>query len=239
MIYAVGIGPGDPDMLPPKTVLLLKEADVISGFDTVLNLAEKHFNPNAILISMGYKNQSEKIEQVGKYSREGKKCVVCFMGDVNFSGYEYLERINSSCQEPNPIIIPGISSAQIAASKTLTAFETSVFLTFHKRGDISKDKEFLVSALKLGKAAIVIPLPWDFMPAEISRHLIEQGIPPKTEVKIFEHLTWPEEKAYSRTLENCIEKFSDVSIMVISSINSPFDFFKFVNLGIFAELISA
>ena len=87
MIYAVGIGPGDPDMLPHKTVLLLKEADVIPGFDTVLNLAEKHFNPNAILISMGYKDQSEKLEQVGKYSREGKKCVVCFMGDVNFSGY--------------------------------------------------------------------------------------------------------------------------------------------------------
>ena len=35
MIYAVGIGPGDPDMMPYKTVLLLKEADVISGFETV------------------------------------------------------------------------------------------------------------------------------------------------------------------------------------------------------------
>ena len=32
-------------------------------------------------------------------------------------------------------------------------------------------------------------------------------------INIFEHLTWPEEKAYSRTLENCVEKFSDVSIM--------------------------
>ena len=95
MIYAVRIGPCDPDMLPHKTVLLLKEADGIPGFDTVLNLAEKHFNPNAILISMGYKDQSEKLEQVGKYSREGKKYVVCFMGDVNFSGYEYLERINN------------------------------------------------------------------------------------------------------------------------------------------------
>ncbi|MBT5549266.1 MAG: precorrin-6y C5,15-methyltransferase (decarboxylating) subunit CbiE [Nitrospina sp.] len=220
MIYAVGIGPGDPDMLPHKTVLLLQKADVISGFDTVLNLAEKHFNPNATRVSMGYKDQSEKLEQVGKLSREGKTCVVCFMGDVNFSGYEYLERIYNDCHEPHPVIIPGISSAQMAASKTLTAFETSVFLTFHKRGDISKDKEFLVSALKLGKAAIVIPLPWDFMPAEISAYLIEQGIPPKTEVTVFEHLTWPEEKSYNRTLDNCIEKFSDVSIMVISSINS-------------------
>jgi precorrin-6B methylase 1 len=59
---------------------LLKEADVIPGFDTVLNLAEKHFNPNAILISMGYKDQSEKLEQVGKYSREGKKICGLFYG---------------------------------------------------------------------------------------------------------------------------------------------------------------
>ncbi len=116
---------------------------------------------------------------------------------------------------------PGISSAQIAASRTLTAFETSVFLTFHKRGDISKDKEFLVSALKLGKAARVIPLPWDFMPAEICRYLIDQGVPANTELTVFEHLTWPEEKVYKRTLNDCIEKFSDVSIMVISSVNRP------------------
>ena len=217
MIYAVGIGPGDPDMMPHKTVLLLNKADVISGFDTVLKLAEKHFNPKAEIVSMGYKDQSEKLEQVGELSRDGKTFVVCFMGDVNFSGYEYLERIHTSSQEPNPVIIPGISSAQIAASKTLTAFETSVFLTFHKRGDISKDKEFLVTALKQGKAAIVIPLPWDFMPAEICKYLIENGISKNTKVHVFEHLTWPEETSYSGTLAECDQKFSDVSIMVISS----------------------
>lgn len=219
MIYAVGIGPGDPDLLPYKTVLLLNKADVISGFSTVLDLPKKHFNPDAKIISMGYKDQPEKLEQVGQLSKDGKTCVVCFMGDVNFSGYEYLERIQTHCAEPNPIIIPGISSAQIAASRTLTAFETSVFLTFHKRGDISEDKEFLVQALKQGKAAIVIPLPWDFMPAEISQFLIDRGIPSKTKVNVFEHLTWPEEKAYSLTLESCKDKFSDVSLMVISSIS--------------------
>ena len=104
----------------------------------------------------------------------------------------------------------------MAASKTLTAFETSVFLTFHKRGDISEDKEFLVSSLKQGKVAIVIPLPWDFMPAEISQFLLDRGIPHNTHVDVFEHLTWPEEKSYSGTLRECKEKFSDVSIMVIS-----------------------
>ena len=115
MIYAVGIGPGDPDMMPYKTVKLLMSADVIAGFDTVLNIARTHFNSKAEVISMGYKDQLQKMEEVGKLSREGKVCVVCFMGDVNFSGYEYLERIHNHCQEPHPTIIPGISSAQMAA----------------------------------------------------------------------------------------------------------------------------
>lgn len=217
MIYAVGIGPGDPDLLPYKTVLLLNKADVIAGFETVLNIARKHFNPDATVISMGYKDQPEKMEQVGELSRQGKTCMVCFMGDVNFSGYEYLERIVTHCKEPNPEIIPGISSAQIAAARTRTAFETAVFITFHKRGDISQDKEFLALALKQGKSAIVIPLPWDFMPTDICKYLLEKNIPGQTKVEIFEHLTWPQEKRHSSTIAECKQKFSDVSLMVIST----------------------
>lgn len=216
MIYAVGIGPGDPDLLPYKTVLLLNKANVIAGFETVLNVARKHFNPDATVISMGYKDQPEKMEKVGVLSRQGNTCVVCFMGDVNFSGYEYLERIVTHCNEPNPEIIPGISSAQIAASRTRTAFETAVFITFHKRGDISRDKEFLAQVLKQGKSAIVIPLPWDFMPADICQYLMERDIPGKTKVEVFEYLTWPEEKRYTTTLAGCKQKFSDVSLMVIA-----------------------
>lgn len=217
MIYAVGIGPGDPDLLPYKTVLLLNKADVIAGFDTVLNIARKHFNPQAEIIAMGYKDQPEKMERVGELSRQGRTCVVCFMGDVNFSGYEYLDRIVTHCREPHPTIIPGISSAQVAASRTLTAFETAVFITFHKRGGISHDKEFLVQALKQGKSAIVIPLPWDFMPPDICKYLKANNVPGDTKVEVFEHLTWPGEKRHSTTIDTCNQKFSDVSLMVISN----------------------
>ena len=56
MIYAVGIGPGDPDMMPYKTVKLLNTADVIAGFETLLNIARPHFNPSAEVISMEYKD---------------------------------------------------------------------------------------------------------------------------------------------------------------------------------------
>ncbi len=215
MIYAAGIGPGDPGLLPYKTVSLLQNADVIAGFETVLEIARPHFNPKAQVFSMSYKDQPEKLEAVGDLSRSGKKCVVCFMGDPNFSGYELLERIRRHCGEQDPEVIPGISSVQMAATRSKTAFETSVFLTFHKSGNIEPDKKFLVQALKMGKSAIVIPKPWDFMEPEICRFLTDNGIAPETPVFIYEHLTFPNENSHTGTLADCKGEFSDMSIMVI------------------------
>ena len=67
MIYAVGIGPGDPDMLPHKTVLLLEKADVAvspgNGFGKMgegyvrISLVE---NKNSI--SSNYFNKKEIIK---------------------------------------------------------------------------------------------------------------------------------------------------------------------------------
>ncbi|KMP12334.1 hypothetical protein UZ36_01070 [Candidatus Nitromaritima sp. SCGC AAA799-C22] len=215
MIYAVGIGPGDPDLLPQKTVSLLQRADVITGFNTVLNIPKCYFSSKAQVFPLTYKNQKEKLEQVGKLSRKGKTCVACFMGDLNFSGYEFLDQIHEHCQEPNPILIPGISSAQIAAVRTETAFESAIFLTFHKRGDIEPDKNFLIESLTRGKDAIVIPKPWDFMPGEICSFLMENGIPGATPVHVFENLTLESEKVFKATIQDCAEQFSDMSIMVI------------------------
>ena len=72
-------------------------------------------------------------------------------------------------------------------------------------------------ALKQGKSAIVIPLPWDFMPADICKYLLDHNISGKTKVEVFEHLTWPEEKRHTMTIADCHQKFSDVSLMVISA----------------------
>ena len=64
---------------------------------------------------------------VGERSSDEKVCVVCFMADVIFLGCEYLECIHNNNKEPNPTIIPGISSSQMAASRTLIDFEMAVF----------------------------------------------------------------------------------------------------------------
>ncbi len=217
MIYALGIGPGDPQLLPLKSLEILTNADVISGFETVLNYAKPHFPTSAKLVSLNYKNQKEKLKEVGIMSRAGKVCVFCFMGDLNFSGYDFLNNIKTYCEDPDPIKIPGISSAQIAATRASVPFEDSIFTTFHKAGDIEKDKEFLVQALKLGKSAVIIPLPWDFMPTEICKYLVHNNLPTEMPVHIFEHLTLENEKSYKTTLGDCSGSYSDMSIIVLQN----------------------
>ncbi|MEK9630136.1 MAG: precorrin-6y C5,15-methyltransferase (decarboxylating) subunit CbiE [Nitrospinota bacterium] len=215
MIYAIGIGPGDPQFLPLKSLEILKKADVISGFETVLNYARSNLPATAELISLNYRNQKEKLKEVGNLSRKGKTCFFCFMGDLSFSGYEFLQNIKTFCEDPDPVKIPGISSAQIAATRASIPFEDSVFITFHKAAEIEKDKEFLVHALKLGKSAIIIPRPPDFMPEQICRFLEDEGVPPETTVQIFEYLTLENEKHYKFQLGNCRGNFSDMSIIVL------------------------
>ena len=218
MIYALGIGPGDPQLLPLKSLEILKKADVISGFETVLNYAKPNLSASAKLVSLNYKNQKEKLKEVGIMSRAGKVCVFCFMGDLNFSGYDFLNNIKTYCEDPDPVKILGISSAQIAATRASVPFEDSIFTTFHKAGDVEKDKKFLVHALKLGKSAIIIPRPWDFMPAEICKYLVDENLPPEIPVHIFEHLTLDNEKSYKTTLGECSGSYSDMSIIALQNI---------------------
>ena len=217
MIYALGIGPGDPKLLPIKSLEILQRADVISGFETVLNYAKSNLPGTAELISLNYKNQKEKLEEIGTISRSGKICVFCFMGDLNFSGNDFLSNIKTYCDDPDPVKIPGISSAQMAATKASVPFEESIFMTFHKAGDIENDKKFLIHALKLGKSAIIIPRPWDFMPQEICQYLAENEISTDIPVQIYEHMTLENEKHYKTTIGKCTGSYSDMSIIVLQN----------------------
>ena len=140
------------------------------------------------------------------------------MGDPNFSGYQLLERIEEACGG-RVEVVPGISSAQIVASRARAPFDEAAFVSFHKRGDLERDREYLVAVLRWGKPAIVIPRPWDFMPRAIARFLIANAVPPDTVVTVYERLT-TEDAEWSGTLNDLSSgargsDFSDMSILVI------------------------
>ncbi|HWW71344.1 MAG TPA: cobalt-precorrin-7 (C(5))-methyltransferase [Duganella sp.] len=225
MIICIGAGPGDIGYLTQRGAQLIREADVVAGFEAVLNVVRSLIPETAKVVSMGYRDQVEQLDKVALDHHAGKRCVVVFMGDIHFSGFQYLERVERACGHPVESL-PGISSAQILASRAKVCFDETTFITFHRRGDLEPFKRHLVHVLQDQRNAIVIPCPWDaarsFMPWHIAAYLIEQGIPPSHPTEVWENLTRGEAEWHGTLAECATHQCSDMSIMLIRTL-APMD----------------
>jgi cobalt-precorrin-7 (C5)-methyltransferase len=213
MIICVGIGPGDPRYLTELASSYLRSADLVAGFETVVNFVRPLLPGSTQIVSMGYKDQVEKLKAVSQAHHAGKRCVVAFMGDPHFSGFQFLERVESACGHQVETV-PGISSVQVLASRAKVCFDDTTCLTFHRRGDLEPFKRHLLNAIKDGRNVIVLPRPWDFMPREIVDFLLKYGISGDHRVEVWENLTI-DEATWSGKLADCTIDFSDMSIMLI------------------------
>lgn len=135
-IHAVGIGPGDPDCLTVRARRAITGADVIVGFDTVVDYVAPL--TAAELLSCTYANEAETLRRFADRVATGATGVAVLMGDPNVSGYQFLGKIERSVDRPVRLV-SGISSIQVAASRARTALEASTFVTLHKRGELDAD----------------------------------------------------------------------------------------------------
>jgi len=221
MIICIGAGPGDLGYLTQRGAERIREADVVAGFDAVVNMVRPLIPANAEVVTMNYRDQTDKLAQVALAHHAGKRCVVVFMGDMHFSGFQYLERVERACGHAVESL-PGISSAQILASRSKVCFDETTFITFHRRGDLDPFKRHLVHVLQDARNAIVIPCPWDaarsFMPRHIAAYLLEQGVSPEHPTEVWENLTRAEAEWHG-SLAECVDRdFTDMSIMLIRSL---------------------
>jgi cobalt-precorrin-7 (C5)-methyltransferase len=214
MIICIGAGPGDTGYLTQRGAQLIREADVVAGFDAVVNIIRDLIPATAEVVTMGYRDQTERLAHVAAAHHAGKRCVVVFMGDIHFSGFQYLERVERACGHAVETL-PGISSAQILAARGKVCFDETTFVTFHRRGNLEPFKRHLVHVLQDERNAIVIPCPWDFMPRHIAAYLLDSGISPNQPTEVWENLTQAD-AAWRGTLDTCTARdFSDMSIMLI------------------------
>lgn len=216
MIICIGAGPGDLGYLTRRGAQLIESAQVVAGFDAVVNLVRPLVSPSARIVTMSYRDQTAKLREVAAAHHAGKHCVVVFMGDMHFSGFQFLERVERACGHAVETL-PGISSAQVLAARGKVCFDETSFVTFHRRGDLEPFKRHLVHCLGDGRNAIVIPRPWDLMPKDIAAHLLKNGVPPSHPVEVWENLTRGD-AAWRGTLGQCTGDFSDMSIMLIRTL---------------------
>ncbi len=219
-VYAVGVGPGSPDYITENVKKIILESDIVIGYKYTLNIISNFLQEKEV-----YEITME--DQEGMYQKISQELgdrvlVVPFTGDVNFSESEVVDRLIEIFGDVD--IIPGISSVQVAASKSKVPLDKSKTITMHVTTSIESKKIELQKALVDGYNVILIPRPWPkdperhFMPSEIVKYLKQNGFDTsKMKIHVFEALTTENETSFEGTADQLEGKeFSDLSVMVFN-----------------------
>lgn len=220
-VYAVGIGPGNPEYLTPRAERAIRDADVVVGFETVVEFVRER--TDAELLTCGYRDEAETLGAFADRVADGASGTAVLMGDPNHSGYQFVGKVQAAV-EPPVRVIPGISSLQVAASRARTPMEETVFVTLHKSGDVAPDRERLRDNVG-ERHLLVLPRPYDWMPEDVAADLLDGGAPPSLDALVFERLTHADEAVTKTTLadlrtfatdadENA-SPFSDLSVLAV------------------------
>ncbi len=220
-IFVVGVGPGSKDLLTLRAISLIERADCVAGFSPALAIADHLILAQEKKIVLDYSNQDLMLSKLVKLALQGNKCVVCAYGDPNVSDRQLIERLQKSTGRVKLALLPGISSVQFACARLKLPLEEALLITFHKRGSIESETLELRDQARLGKRnVLVFPRPWDFMPSDIGKFLVDVNVEPDRKVTVLQKLTLEDEtiKSYSlRELAMSQEAFSDLTILVVSS----------------------
>ena len=216
IVYLIGAGPGDPELITVKGKRLLGRAQVVV-YDYLANkrLLE-HVPPSATLIYAGKKggsththSQTEINQMLVDHALAGKTVVRLKGGDpfIFGRGGEEIEELAGHGVAFE--VVPGVTSASAAATYagvpiTHRSFTSSVaFVTGHE--DPTKHESRIAwDKLATGVGTIVFYMGIKNLP-NISTNLIKHGRDPKTPVAVVRWASTPEQRSVVGTLENISE----------------------------------
>jgi len=202
MVWLVGAGPGDPDLLTRKAERLLREADIVFHDalvgDGVLALAE-----SARLISVGKRSGRHSVGQdeinalLLAAAQGAAKVVRLKGGDPSIFGRSAEEMEHLARHGVTVRICPGVTSASAAAASALASLtlrghaRALTLVTAHARAGeaLNLDWERLADpdatlAVYMGRSAA----------GEVARKLIAAGRAPDTPVLIAVNVSMPGER---------------------------------------------
>lgn len=209
MIYFIGAGPGDPDLITVKGKRHIEEADIIVYAGSLVNkaLLDTARKGAEIYDSAGM-TLEEVLDVMVQGTRTGKKIARVHTGDPSVFGAirEQLDALDKQHIEYE--IVPGVSSFLAAAAAlkkeyTLPGVTQTVILTrMEGRTEVpSKEK---IEALAQHKATMIIFLSTGMLDELANR--LKCGYEEDTPVAVVYKASWPEQKIVQGTLQNIAEK---------------------------------
>lgn len=208
MVYFIGVGPGDPELLTIKGKKIIDSADVIIYAGSLVNREVlKDIKSGAKVYNSATMHLEEVIEVMKEAEKKNLMTARVHTGDPAIFG-AHREQMDALEREGIEFcVIPGVSSFVAAAAAlkkeyTLPEVTQSIILTRMEGRTPMPEKES-IEAFAKHQATMVI-----FLSANRIEELVEQlqtSYPVDTPIALVYKASWPEEKIIQGNLGNIAE----------------------------------
>lgn len=215
MVYFIGAGPGDVDLITVKGRDILSKADIVIYAGSLVSKEHMSFcKENSKIYNSAEMTLEDVIEVMKNASNEGKDIVRLHTGDPAIYGaikeqMDELDKLNIDYK-----VIPGVSSFSAAASSikkefTLPSVTQTVILTrVEGRTPVpeTEDLERLASI----EASMAIFLSISMIDKVVEK--LRRGYKRNVNIAVIERATWEDERVIIGTLDDIAEKVKDAGI---------------------------
>lgn len=225
-LYAVGFGPGGYEHMTAKVIDVIKNADVITGYTTYVEMLKKFF-PDKEYVATPMTKEMDRCRMAVDLAAEGKTVAMVSSGDSGIYGMAgiLLEIANEKKADVEIETVPGVTAASAAASvlgaplmHDFTIISLSDLMTPYslimKRVDCAGQGDFIVCFYnpKSKKRA-------DYV--EKAAEILMKYRDGKTPVGIVRHAGREEESSYITTLDAVKDAPIDMfSIVIVGNSNT-------------------
>lgn len=224
MVYIVGAGPGDPELITVKGKRLLQEADIIIYAGSLVNPALLDYaKDDCQIYNSASMTLGDVIEVITAGEQQGQKVVRLHTGDPAIYGAIQEQMDELSRRGIEYTVVPGVSSflATAAALKqeyTLPDISQTVIITRNEgRTPVPEKEKLRLLAEHQATMCIFLSI---HMISDVVTELRSGGYPANTPIAIVQKASWPEQKIVRGTLETiadivATEQISRTAMIVV------------------------
>lgn len=215
MVYFIGAGPGDIELITVKGMKKLQEADVVIYTGSLVSGdILQYCKDSAETYNSAGMDLSEVLIVIEEAVKKGKTVVRLHTGDPSLYGAIREQMDELTAREIDFEIIPGVSSFVAAASRikaefTLPGVSQTVIIT-RQEGRTGSSEGGKLSELAKHRASMAIFLSVQSIDQVVAELL--KGYEENTPVAVVYQATWPGEKIVRGTLKDIAQKVREAGI---------------------------
>lgn len=216
MVYIIGAGPGDPELITVKGARLLAEAEVVIYTGSLVNPAVLDYcNKEAVIHNSAGMTLDQVLAVIRKAIDEGKRVARVHTGDPALYG-AIQEQIDALENMGIPFeVTPGVSSFLAAAAAiphelTLPGITQTVILTrVEGRTPMPANEKLADLAVHGSTMCIFLSV---HMIEQVVQELLEGGYAEETPVYVVERASWPGQRIVKGTIGNIAARVKEEGI---------------------------